>query len=346
MNSWNVLRTFLPGHIFDLMFRTKPTLAILLVLGVGADTGCSSSSDKTSETEPTDASTSDWDARIAANEDAATPDANQGTSTLCPTPSASNTGPSDPSVLMASGSISSTMDGQVIENVDVTGSVTILHKNVVLRNFRILTTSHYGIRANDPAVENLLIEHGDVAGAQSSGIIVSNGTVRSVNIHDTDGDGGKSGSNVRWECNWFHHLGRGEGAHADGIQVVAASNLQFIGNNFDMPIPESPNGPGAPYKSNAALFLSTNNGPISNVKIAGNVANGGNFTIYLTDKDNGHGAPTNVELTNNQIGPDYRYGTFANHVAEDSLFACGNTWVADGAPVPKMNGDGDVCPGD
>lgn len=137
-----------------------------------------------------------------------------------------------------------------------------------------------------------------------------------LDLHDSDGDGVKVlGSNVVVEHSWFHDLGRGVDAHADGIQSqsTTAANVVMRWNNCDMPAREWT--PEDPYNSNACWL-----GPGADVRIDGNWLNGGNYTIYC-----GPG----IHLTANRFGRDYRYGPVTGTCPTNT----GNVWDDTGQPL-------------
>ncbi|MEZ6019220.1 MAG: hypothetical protein R3F17_03715 [Planctomycetota bacterium] len=160
----------------------------------------------------------------------------------------------------------------------------------------------YGIRRSFGNT-GLRFENGVIYNVASACVYGAGFTARALNLHESGSDGFKTASGSIVEGCWIHHMGMAPGAHADGNQTRDGKGLVFRGNFFDMPIDI-----GAPYKSNAALIIQTGLGPIDDVLIEGNWLNGGNFTLYVTDKGTGYGPPTNVRIKDNWFGRDYRYG--------------------------------------
>lgn len=231
-----------------------------------------------------------------------------------PRPGAHNTGPSDPSLLVPTGSITADVDGMVIENVDITGTLVVEADNVTIRNFRIdAQGASYGINASWN--NNILIEDGEIINAGSAGLMGKNLTARRLNIHHVGKDAMKIHSNSLIEACWVHEIGMSPGAHADANQTRSGSNITFRGNNFDIPV-------GVPgHLSNACQIIQDEVGPIDNILLEGNWFNGGNYTIYLAHED--FGGPTNCVVRNNRFGRDYQYGTMS---AEVPFVAEGNVW--------------------
>ena len=54
-----------------------------------------------------------------------------------------------------------------------------------------------------------------------------------------------------------------------------------------------------------------------------NWLNGGNFTVYFTDKGVGYGDPTNCRLVNNLFGRDYSFGVLQT---TGYVYVAGNRW--------------------
>src|SRR5690606_6660981 len=141
----------------------------------------------------------------------------------------------------------------------------------------------------------LLIEDCELINVSSAGVYGGNFTMRRTQIHESDGDAVKPTTNCLIEQCWFYNLGRGAGAHADGVQSRhGGTNMTFRYNNYDMPITAP-----SPCKSNAAVMLEPDGGPLTNVLIEYNWMNGGNYTIDSSG---------DTTIRSNRFGRDYRYG--------------------------------------
>ena len=248
-------------------------------------------------------------------------------------PGPDNTGPNAPGALAAyAGPPIITVAGTVIENARVTGKITVRAANVTLRNFVIdAGGASYGVDCNDPSAAGLMVEDGEILNVASAAVYGYGCTLRRLNIHDSNGDGVKpNGSDFVMEACWVSRLGRGKGAHADGVQVRNVSDsrdftgLVFRGNHFDMPV----NAP-APYKSNACIYLqdeTENAGRILGAVIENNWLNGGNYTLdFRGGQQEGH------VVTGNRFGRDYRYGPVRGG-AEAAEWS-GNVFADDGARI-------------
>jgi hypothetical protein len=248
----------------------------------------------------------------------------------CVKPGPDNTGPTEPNLLVPSGSITITQDGAVIENVFVKGTMTVEAANVTIRNFRIDGGGDssgggvsYGINVK-PVASNVLIEDGEIFGISSSGLLGANFTARRINIHHSGGDAIKTTGNNLVESCWVHHLGMNPGAHADGNQTRFGSNFTFRCNFFDMPIPDGAAGPGAPFKSNAASINQAKAGNITNMVFDRNWMNGGGYTLYITAV-NGY-TFDGCTVTDNRFGRDYRFGPLTTSGPLSNIHLSGNVW--------------------
>jgi hypothetical protein len=210
----------------------------------------------------------------------------------------------------------------VLENLDVSGKVTIDADNVTLRNFRIHGSTTFGIEILD-GHRGILIEDGEIYDV-GTGIKGVGYTGRRLYIHDCQNDGtkaqGTGGPTLVEHC-FIEKLGKEAGSHADGNQTIGGSNITFRYNNIWMPAPGTPNYPGAPYKSNAAFM---NSGTITNFVIEHNWLNGGNYTVYC-GKDGSRG----VSVRYNRFGRDCKYGTVTERCDQN----VGNVWDDTGDPI-------------
>lgn len=237
-------------------------------------------------------------------------------------PGPANTGPKDDKALQPVNGTTITEDGTVLENVRITGQVTIKANNVTIRNFILdAQGGNYGIQATNKNT-GIRIEHGELINANSALIYGTGFTAVALNIHESGADGvkvqGEGGPTVVERC-WIHHIGKNPGAHADGNQSIGVKGVIFRYNNFDLPIttPE-------PYKQNACFILQTKTGPVSDFVIDNNWLNGGGWMLYIP-KENAE----NIHVTNNKFGRDFRFGVLNGTPTSFE----GNVWEDNGQPV-------------
>jgi hypothetical protein len=233
-------------------------------------------------------------------------------------PGPHNTGPYDESNLQPISGMTITQDGFVLENVDVSGSITIKARNVTIRNFRIDSHGgYYGIQCVEGMNQGHLFEDGEILHNSSCGVYGIGFTARRLEVHEGGGDAFKAHGNVLVEDCWVHNLGMEPDAHADGDQSRMGSNITFRHNNIDMPV-------GLPgYESNSAFLFAPEIGIVNNILLESNWVNGGNYTVYLA-YNSAYGAPTNCRLLNNRFGRDYHWGVLIND-SPGSIIS-GNVW--------------------
>jgi hypothetical protein len=191
--------------------------------------------------------------------------------------------------LTASGGITISADNTVIEKLDISGGVSIKADNITIRQCRITSPGIYAVTV-DAGTQGLTLEYCELVGTQyNSAAMVSFDTIRYCDISRFQ-DGLKMSGNSVIENNYIHDLYHEPGMHNDGVQNSGnSSNIIFRNNTVQ-----------ALYQTQtAAIKITTNTGPIDNILIEGNFLSGGSYTVYVTDKGNGHGPPTNITFKNN-----------------------------------------------
>lgn len=203
-----------------------------------------------------------------------------------------------------------TEDGAVLENLHITGSVKVEANDVTIRNSLIdATTSRYPVQVMGE-VTGLVIEDSEIDGNGTGTIAIlkKNYTLRRVDIHSVMDGPRIEGANVLIEDSWIHDLTRVEGGHHDAIQIRQGSNIRITGNTL------------VPYKAstgdpmNAAIQIGSLMGPMTDLVVAGNYLDGGNYTI-----NGGSSWVTKATYRNNRFGRNYRYGVKTN-------LGGGSTW--------------------
>ncbi|RBP51099.1 hypothetical protein [Arenicella xantha] len=270
-------------------------------------------------------------------------------------PGPQNTGPTNESLLVASGSVrvranwagggaGTVEDPFIVENLDIAGSLKIEAPNVIVRNFRVSADGLYLLQTNYDGVENVLIEDGEIKGGRnntSAPVIVRNGvTLRRLEIHESGGDGVKvQGSNFTMENCWVYDLGAKSGAHADGVQGTITSgrweNHVYRNNFFDMAVNELVD----PYKSNATIFLHQHDDApdsgIDGIVIENNWLIGGNWSLPI-----GEGM-TDIVVRDNKFGrinadenddKEVRFGHIL--INSSDKIVSGNTFEHSGGLIP------------
>jgi len=217
-----------------------------------------------------------------------------------PDPDASNTGVPTGVTLTNSGSIVTTSNGQVIQNLNVTGSIEVRHSNVTIRRCRITGPFSIwaGIGRNNSST-GTLVEDCEVNGNRalgSYGIGVS-GTVRRCRVWGVE-NGLNPQANSTYEDNYVYGLNpTGTDPHSDAVPMQGGtSNVIVRHNTLDIT--------GA-SGFNAHFFINSYFGATDNVLIDNNllvgvpaVRQGFNFYSY---RDGTWPSLTNVRITNNRI---------------------------------------------
>jgi hypothetical protein len=224
-----------------------------------------------------------------------------------------------------SGSISTSSDGQVIQNLNISGSIQVNHHNVRIKNVNI-TNPGGGAIAIDPSKVGLVIEDCEIDGTGSTRayeiIAYNNYTLRRCNIHHV-GEGPRANGNVVIEDNYIHDFldFRADGAHQDTIQTTGGNNITIRHNNLEMNIDAG----------NAVIMVSTDLG--SNLLIERNLVYGGGYSVYGGGPGGSIPAPgwTNVTIRDNQFSTVHfqKCGYWGPLVATQNATMSGNIWYDD-----------------
>jgi Right handed beta helix region len=235
-------------------------------------------------------------------------------------PDSSTTGVKPGVNLAPSGSITVTEPGKVLENLHITGTVTIEADNVTIRNTLIDNTSTYPIRHTN-GNKNLLVEDVEINGNGQGNVAVYGGsyTLRRVDIHHTLDGPRIEGNDVLIEDSYVHHLHRIPDGHHDTIQIRRGINVTIRGNNLQ------PYNPDTNDPMNAAIQVGSLNGPTGEVLVENNLMNGGNYTVNASKSEG-----NTFTFRNNTFGTNARYGIYSD--------GPGVTWVGNimqgtGAPA-------------
>ena len=195
-----------------------------------------------------------------------------------------------PGPLRSVGELTLEQDGEVLQDVKVSGGLTIRADNVTLRNVWV-ETSDYSVVMNfgrHTRIENSTIK--GTAGSQAAIADFDDGYFSGSHL-DISGaaDGVGMGSGSRLASSLIHSLGRGPDTHNDAIEVSGARDV-VITNNVIL------NEGG----QTSCMMLDDFSGDgAAGVVIQGNLLAGGGYTIY-------GGAPvTGVIVEDNQFSTRY-----------------------------------------
>lgn len=238
-------------------------------------------------------------------------------------PDETTTGLSDPSAVVAGPSVTTTHDGQVIENIECS-RIKIRHRNVTVRNCRVKSsptiTSYTMIDVTHTDDLGAIIEDCEVDGNGNYGAIGVYGsgyTLRRTHIH-----GCRTSCQVVNNCtvedNLFHDHSFGPGTHGTAISCHGGGG-HIIRNNT---LTQGLSG------ASSALSLYGDFAPLDDILIEGNIFNGGSYCTYGGSIDvKPYPDATNIRYINNAFGRDVhsecgRYGP----VTSFDLDAEGNEW--------------------
>ena len=237
-----------------------------------------------------------------------------------PKPNASNTGVPAGTKLTPSGSIKVMQDGAVIEDLDITGTITVLANNVTIRRVHLVSDDYYPIRYFDNDNTGLLVEDSEIEGTNgdvTSAIAFANYTARRLNIHGSS-DGLKADSNVLIEDCWIHDLSNGPTEHNDAVQSTGGKGVTIRHSVLE----------GA---SNAAVQTGDEGGASTeDLLIECSWLHGGGYTLNI--RGDGPTAPKNTRVLNNRFGHDAGYGPWT--FDDPSPTVTGNVYDDDNKPIP------------
>ena len=209
-------------------------------------------------------------------------------------PDATTTGVPTGTVLTPSSGFDTSVDGQIIEDLDITGNtrVDVRHNNVIIRRCKITTTDFYAIEISN-GVTGVLVEDCELSGGIAASVLTTGAnTFRRINAHGSQEDAFKvAGDGNTIEDCWIHDFNIDYDAdpyvHHDCIQMGNYSNCTFSGNRLDGPV----------NSATSAMILKSDWGAIDNINITNNRFSGGSFMLFIIPGN--FGVPTNVTATGN-----------------------------------------------
>lgn len=224
-------------------------------------------------------------------------------------PDATNTGVPDGVTLLPSGDIVVTKAGTVISGLDIKGTVYINADNVTLQNCKVTSANYWVVKVQD-GVEGATVQdstlNGVGTGNDGNHGIMGTGTFLRNDIYNVENGITLTGS-AHIEGNYIHDLKSSGSPHYDGIQIDGGvSDVVIRGNTIIND-----------YGQTAAIMIDNWFGPISNIKVDGNLLVGGGYTVYSDGQFDG-GSITGVSFTNNHMGAG-QYG-ISSFVGNNPVF--------------------------
>jgi hypothetical protein len=204
-------------------------------------------------------------------------------------PTVATTGPTNPSLMTKTlNNPTISTNGTVLENVQITGTLTINASNVTVRNFKISTVNFFCFEANGT---NIVLQDGELDGLGTCGE-ASRGsfTARRLYVHHMGGDAFKAGSNTIIEDCYITDIGDAPGAHADGVQSMGGTGILILHNNFNLNT-----------NSISSSIFPGGGTQVYKLVVDRNRLNGGGWCIY---------ANTETTVTRNQFGRAIVYGAY------------------------------------
>lgn len=197
------------------------------------------------------------------------------------------------------GTIYTTANNQVIENLEIAGQLVIQHTGVVVRNCRFTgcTDTGGGAAITTTDTSSSLIEHVEIDGSGGQGAGYCNGiqwngryTGRFINIWGVWEDGMKLHPYTYLYDSYIHDMAPRTGAHPDAIQLDQCHDSEV----HRCWIEDSTNPWGT-----SAVFIKPEVGPFSNVLVDSCYLSGGGFTMAFDMLNYGL---SNFTITNNVWG--------------------------------------------
>lgn len=248
-------------------------------------------------------------------------------------------GPADTGVARGSalravkGDVTYSTAGEVVENRDIQGCVTVTASHVTLRNVRVSGCGREPVVSTGYGLAGIVLEDCEIDGGRlnpaASAVGYDGYTVRRCNIHGT-GSGLHMTNNVTVEDSWIHDLHEGDASHNDTVITNGGANFVVRHNRLENP-----------HTQTAVVALFGDNGPVVNALIEGNLLEGGGYTVYGGSVDGKRHSllAAGIRFVDNRFGRRFfaAGGSFGPVVGFDSSRPrnhwSGNVWHDTGAPV-------------
>ena len=209
-----------------------------------------------------------------------------------------------------SGPVTLSSPGQVLEDVAITGRVTVKADNVTLRNVQITSDDVWALLNYG---KNLTVEDSTVIGTRQTQASIADAdggssVLRRVEVSGAP-DGVLLGTGSQLRDSLIHDLASFDGAHNDAVVVTSSTGVRITGNTILNDNDQT-----------SVIFLSEfASGTDVDVDVDHNLLAGGGYTVY-------GGAPARgLSVTNNQFSTRYfPRGGYRGPVAYWS--GTGNTW--------------------
>ena len=241
-------------------------------------------------------------------------------------PTSDTTGVPDGVSLTASGSLTITEDGTVIDGLHVRGEIKIYADNVTIKNTLVESATSSNPVYVHRGTTGTLIERVEIDNLGGGGIGVfmrGSGSIRFADIHSAEDGVRINSDDVTVEYSYIHDMVREPGGHHDSIQIRRGDDVTVRGNNLQSYVAATDD------PQNAAIQIGSLSGDdqISNLLVIGNLMNGGNYTI----NGGGRWEVESARYAENEFGRDYKFGVAGN--LQNSVWEDTNVWHDTGEPV-------------
>jgi hypothetical protein len=234
-------------------------------------------------------------------------------------PNADTTGPPAGTALKASGGVTVTTDGAVLDGYTFSGDVVVRANNVTIRNSVINGKVVYNAKG-------LKVQRTEIAGpgggyqTKYPGIGYDNYSCDGCDIHGW-GDGAHVSNNTTITNSWIHDIPVSGESHNQAILSLGGSNITITNNVLTG---------GDSYNFTAALSLLNQGLSFTDTLVKGNLFNGGGYCVYAGGEAKGNAArpSSNVRFVDNIFGTSQyaKCGYYGPVTAYDATGA-GNQWV-------------------
>jgi len=217
-------------------------------------------------------------------------------------PGPTNTGvPAGTALTVYNGDYTVTTAGAVVQNLDIRGYLRIKAANVTVKNTIVrgrpgLSTAMALVQSSSPGVT---ITDSTIAAAEATpyvdGFVGSDVTFTRVNISRVVDSVKLTGGNIVIQDSWLHDnlyynpvpWNANDDTHSDNLQIGIGSNVTVRNSVLT-------------GSHNAALMITQDRGPVSNVSITDSVLDNGTCTINLAEKT--YGPIQGLRFADNQFG--------------------------------------------
>jgi hypothetical protein len=250
-------------------------------------------------------------------------------------PDETNTGvPASVELTSHDGNVETTEAGQLIEALDINGSVVVKHPGVVIRNCRITGWQFFGIVTESGAAtgDPLLVDHCTISDPSvlggSTAITEFNFTAKSCNIFNVENGFDVSADVLIQDC-YVHDLFNGDGdPHSDCIQTstgVDISNVTIRHNRLYCF--------GGGVGGTSCIICAIGSLSFTDILIENNLMAGGSFALYGPQSTTGD----NVQIVDNKFSTIFfeTVGAFGPWTdATDEAAVSGNVIFETGESIP------------